>query len=156
MPLKISKNEMTAGKGMALLKGGGMATWHVYGAESSMMLAERSAGYHSRPHIHLAEQINYVIEGEIWTFIGEEALHLKAGDFARIPSMAVHWAWNRSDKPCTFIQSFAPVHEIKRPGSVGLFDEGEQEPNESRLSRNYAVSDEYMRIAEEKIAAPKK
>ena len=66
--------------------------------------------------------------------------------------MKVHWAWNRSEtQPCTFIQSFAPAHQIDRPGSVGLFDEGEKEPDRE-LSRNYMVSDEYMKIAEEKIA----
>jgi gentisate 1,2-dioxygenase len=93
-----------------------------------------------------------VIDGEIWILIEEEALHLKAGDFFRVPSMAVHWAWNRSDKPCTFIQSFTPIHEINRPGAVGLLDKGEQKPDDRKLSRNIMVSDEYMKAAEEKIA----
>jgi quercetin dioxygenase-like cupin family protein len=149
MTLKISTGEMSSGAQLVDLKGGGMTTFHVYGRDSSMMFATRSAGYHSRPHIHQAEQLNYVIDGEIWVFIGDEAYHVRKGDFLRIPSMAVHWAWNRSDRDCVFLQSFAPAHQITRPGSVGLFADAEEPATDIR-SRNYMVADEYMTKAEAK------
>ena len=41
----------------------------------------------------------------MWIFIDEEGFPLKKGDFFRIPRNAVHWSWNRSDKPCTFFKS---------------------------------------------------
>ena len=149
MDLKVSTAEMSAGTQMIDLKGGGMKTFHIFGHESSMMLATRSAGYHSRPHIHKAEQLNYCIEGEMYVFIEGEPYHLCKGDFLRIPSMAVHWAWNRSDGDCTFVQSFAPGHQITRPGSLGLFGEGEKPATDVR-SRNYMVSDDYMTEPEKK------
>lgn len=149
MGLQISTKEMDAGTHMVDLKGGGMKTFHIFGQDSSMMLATRSAGYHSRPHIHRAEQLNYCVEGEMYIFIEGKPFHVRKGDFLRIPSMAVHWAWNRSDGDCTIVQSFAPGHQINRPGSVGLFDDEEQPATEAR-SRNYMVSDEYMTEPEKK------
>jgi quercetin dioxygenase-like cupin family protein len=153
MGLKISTKEMSAGTQMVSLKGGNMKTFHIFGSESSMMLATRAAGYHSRPHIHQAEQLNYCLAGEMFIFIEGVPYLFRQGEFLRIPSMAVHWAWNRSDGDCTILQSFAPGHQITRPGSVGLFDEGEKAATEVR-SRNFMVSDEYMTEPERK-AFPK-
>ena len=73
-----------------------------YGNDSSIMIATRPPGFHSKPHYHDSEQLNYVADGEMWIFIDKEGFPLKKGDFFRIPRNAVHWSWNRSDKPCTF------------------------------------------------------
>ena len=75
--------------------GGELRTKQVLGQNSSLMVAARSGGYHSEPHAHDCEQLNYVQRGEIWVFIEDTAYHLRTGDFLRIPPGAVHWAWNR-------------------------------------------------------------
>src|SRR5574341_1011545 len=45
-----------------------------YGNECSLMHAVRAPGYHTTPHVHESEQINYVLEGEIWFFVEEGAV----------------------------------------------------------------------------------
>jgi hypothetical protein len=45
---------------------GAMVVRRGYGNECSLMYATRQPGYHTTPHAHEAEQINYVLEGEIW------------------------------------------------------------------------------------------
>jgi mannose-6-phosphate isomerase-like protein (cupin superfamily) len=55
----------------------------VYGGSSSVMIATRPAGYHSRPHTHDCEQLNWVRDGELWVFIGDRAFHLYSGDSTR-------------------------------------------------------------------------
>lgn len=43
--------------------------------------------FHSHPH----EQVSYMIEGEVYLFVGdEEKVHLKAGDHFAIPSDIPH------------------------------------------------------------------
>ncbi|MER7542894.1 cupin domain-containing protein [Actinomadura sp.] len=88
--------------------GGELRTKQVLGQNSSMMIAARSGGYHSEPHAHDCEQLNYVQSGEIWVFIEDTAYHLRTGDFLRIPPNAVHWAWNRSDASCELIEMHTP------------------------------------------------
>ena len=77
---------------------GAMVVRRGYGNECSLMYATRAPGYHTTPHQHEAEQINYVLEGEIWFFVEERGFLCKAGDFHRIPSHKIHWAWNRSER----------------------------------------------------------
>lgn len=87
---------------------GELSTKQVFGQHSSLMIASRSSGYHSLPHRHACEQINYVQAGEVWVFIEDTAYHLRVGDFLRIPPRAVHWAWNRSTEPCELIEVHSP------------------------------------------------
>lgn len=100
----------------------------VYGNASSLMIATRPAGYHSRPHFHDCEQLNWLSAGELWVFLGERAFHLRAGDFLRIPAGEPHWSWNKSDQPCTLVEVHTPGLQddplIKR-FAVGLHDDGE-------------------------------
>ena len=56
-----------------------------YGNECSLMIATRRPGYHTKPHQHESEQINYVLEGEIWFFVKDKGYLCKKGDFHRIP-----------------------------------------------------------------------
>jgi mannose-6-phosphate isomerase-like protein (cupin superfamily) len=101
-----------------------LTTTAVYGNEASLMIATRPPGYHSRPHTHECEQLNWLQAGEVWVFIEDRAFHLKAGDFLRVPSGAVHWAWNKSQAPCTMVEVHAPgmQHDPTVAGfAVGLF-----------------------------------
>ena len=98
-----------------------------YGNECSLMIATRAPGYHTKPHQHESEQINYVMDGEIWFFVKDKGFHCKKGDFQRIPANTIHWAWNRSDKDATVAEAHAPGLIGGRAGenAVALFDDGE-------------------------------
>lgn len=87
---------------------GTMVVRKAYGREASMMVAERVPGYHTRPHVHDCEQINYVVSGEIWFFIEDRAFHCRQGDFMRIPRGRVHWAWNKSDSTAVVAETHSP------------------------------------------------
>jgi mannose-6-phosphate isomerase-like protein (cupin superfamily) len=98
-----------------------------YGNECSLMIATRAPGYHTKPHQHESEQINYVMDGEIWFFVEDKGFHCKKGDFQRIPANTIHWAWNRSDQEATVAEAHAPGLIGGRAGenAVALFDDGE-------------------------------
>lgn len=106
---------------------GSMTVRQAYGNESSLMVATRPPGYHTRPHMHVSEQINHVLDGEIWFFVEDQGYWCKKGDFQRIPANKVHWAWNRSNADAVVVESHSPPlvgGEIIK-GAAGLFDEGE-------------------------------
>ncbi len=126
MGLRISSLDMEKGGALLDVKEGSMTTYFVYGNKANLMVAIRSTGYHSKPHRHDCEQLNYLLNGELWIFIEDQAFHLSQGDFLRIPRNVVHWAWNRGSEPCTLIEVHAPVLDPDtRRGSVGLFAENE-------------------------------
>ena len=83
---------------------GAMIVRRGYGNECSLMWATRAPGYHTTPHAHEAEQINYVLEGEIWFFVEERGFLCKTGDFQRIPGHKIHWAWNRSSSDAVVVE----------------------------------------------------
>jgi quercetin dioxygenase-like cupin family protein len=85
-----------------------ISTKLVYGKLLSLQVAVCHSGYHSRPHIHNCEQLSYLADGEFWIFVENTPYHLHKGTFMRVPRMAVHWAWNNSDKPCTLYESHCP------------------------------------------------
>jgi mannose-6-phosphate isomerase-like protein (cupin superfamily) len=100
----------------------------VYGNASSLMVATRPPGYHSRPHFHDCEQLNLLQEGELWVFIEDRAVHLRAGDFLRIPEGKLHWSWNKGDKPCVLIEVHPPglhADPLIAEFAVGLHDPDE-------------------------------
>ena len=106
---------------------GSMVVKQAYGNESSLMMATRPPGYHTKPHMHVSEQINHVLEGEIWFFVEDQGYLCKKGDFHRIPANKVHWAWNRSQSDAVVVESHSPPlvgGEIIK-GAAGLFDDGE-------------------------------
>ena len=106
---------------------GSMVSQKAYGNECSLMIASRAPGYHTTPHVHVSEQINYVQEGEIWFFVEDKGFHCEQGDFQRIPSNKTHWAWNRSDQNATVAEAHAPalIGGRSAEGAVGLFDDVE-------------------------------
>jgi mannose-6-phosphate isomerase-like protein (cupin superfamily) len=99
------------------VSGGELRTKQVLGLRSSLMVASRSGGYHSLPHSHDCEQLNYVQAGQIWVFVGDTAYLLQTGDFLRIPAGAVHWAWNRGQDDCELIEVHSPG--LLLPGADG-------------------------------------
>ena len=126
MTLLVKGNDIQEGQNVLQVRGGAMSTKMVYGNLCNMMVAVRAPGYHSNPHRHDAEQLNYRLEGEVWVFVEGDAFLMQEGDFSRIPKNAVHWAWNRSDRPCTLIEVHSPACDpLRRAGAVGLFAEGE-------------------------------
>lgn len=100
----------------------------VFGNGSSIMVAERPAGYHSRPHTHDSEQLNLLQEGELWVFIEDRFFHLVKGDFLRIPAGRIHWSWNRADVPCVLLEVHTPglhADPLISEFAVSLLDDDE-------------------------------
>lgn len=127
MPIHVPSNEVPV-EDARLEDGSQFTTLTVYGNESSLMIATRPAGYHSSPHTHDCEQLNWLQSGEMWIFVEQEAYLMRSGDFLRVPAGAVHWAWNRSESSCTLIEVHAPgiQHDSSVAGfAVGLFGDGE-------------------------------
>jgi quercetin dioxygenase-like cupin family protein len=85
-----------------------LSSQRVYGTENSIMFADRGPGYHTRPHRHDAEQINYIVSGEIWFFVDGFGYRCGPGDIMRIPRNRVHWAYNRGTEHCVIIESHCP------------------------------------------------
>jgi quercetin dioxygenase-like cupin family protein len=100
--------DMAPPEGKQSGKGGTLTARMVFGSDTSIMLAERETGYHSKPHYHDAEQMNYVVEGSIWFFIGDEGFRAVKGDIVRIPRNAIHWAWVREPGNCVLFESHTP------------------------------------------------
>ena len=104
---------------------GELRTKQVLGQNCSLTVASRSPGYHSEPHAHDCEQLNYVQRGEIWVFIENAAFRLAAGDFLRVPPGAVHWAWNRSRSECELIEMHTPGLALDGVDAPRLVNDGE-------------------------------
>ncbi len=107
MSLK-ARSDQVPRRRVTLEEGTSFESTFVTGRHVNLMIAHRPPGYHSRPHAHDAEQLNYVQQGEVWFFVAERGYHLRQGDFFRVPRGAVHWMWNRTDKPLALIEAHAP------------------------------------------------
>lgn len=100
----------------------------VHGNDSAFAISLRKPGYHSAPHIHDYEQLNYIQEGEMWFFVHDQPYHVIKGDFLRIPRNAIHWSWVKSDEPCLCMEVFSPpppMANMVMNNATPLFDEGE-------------------------------
>jgi quercetin dioxygenase-like cupin family protein len=122
---------------------GSMIVKRAYGRECSLMHAVRAPGYHTTPHAHAAEQLNHVLEGEIWFFVEDQAFHCKAGDFQRVPSNKIHWAWNRSAGDAIVVEAHSPalVAGPQSEGSIGLFGDGERAAAKDASQNNFVPFD---------------
>lgn len=126
MSLHAKAHEVLDGQNVLQIRGGAMSTKMVYGNDCNLMVAVRAPGYHSNPHRHDCEQINYVLEGEVWVFMEDGGFLMKKGDFSRIPRNAIHWAWNRGTTDCTLVECHAPACDpLVRENAKGLYAEGE-------------------------------
>lgn len=120
------------------MQGSVFQTRFVYGTQGSLMIATRPGGYHSRPHRHDCEQLNYLQDGVLWVFVEQGAYELGPGDFLRVPPSAVHWSWNKSESPSTLIQVHCPGLQddpLIQPAAVPLFEDDEP-PTVSGSPRN--------------------
>ncbi|WP_411968898.1 cupin domain-containing protein [Haloferax sp. YSSS75] len=159
MGLKINRDDVPeAGLSGDHLKGGELVTRMVYGKSMSMVYAERPADYHSTPHVHDAEQFNYVLEGKIWIFVEDEADLLEPGDFSRVPRMAVHWS-KVEEGPCVMVESHSPPYigdeglaGANKEKVVGLFTDDET-PEASAEASNVWAADSYAEHEDELIAS---
>jgi quercetin dioxygenase-like cupin family protein len=142
VPEKIRAQSGATGEGSMVVK-------KAYGNECNLMIATRGPGYHTKPHVHECEQINYVSEGDIWFFVEDRGFHCMRGEFLRVPATKVHWAWNNSDMDAVVVEAHAPalIGGIAGEGAVGLFDEGET-PNIKGPAENKFVP--YDAVAVEK------
>ena len=129
MPLHVKSAEVPERKRVQAGETGegSMVVRKAYGNECSLMIATRAPGYHTKPHVHDSEQINYVMEGEIWFFVEDKGFHCRKGDFQRIPANKIHWAWNCSDRDAVVAEAHAPglIGGRTGEGAVALFGEGE-------------------------------
>jgi len=126
-------------------------TKHCYGEDISIRVAGREGGYHSTPHIHDSEQLNFCADGEMWIYVENDGYRLRKGDLMRVPRNAVHWAWNRSDKPCVLYESHAPSNiglQRVRDTAGPLFRANEPLPT-GRYPLASWLSMEYAEKAEE-------
>src|ERR1700756_3006069 len=101
--VKMTKRVAMAGVGPSVLR-----AQKVHGTDTSLMFAERASGYHTSPHMHDCEQMNYIVSGEIYFFVDGRGYRCKAGDVMRIPRNKVHWAWNRGNETAVVFESHAP------------------------------------------------
>jgi mannose-6-phosphate isomerase-like protein (cupin superfamily) len=100
------------------LTGGSVGAHIAYGRETSIMIARRQPQYHSKPHAHDSEQLNYVIEGELYVFIESDGFLVKRGDIFRVPRNAIHWSWVQGTTPCVLLETHTPPL-IGDPGVMG-------------------------------------
>jgi quercetin dioxygenase-like cupin family protein len=120
--------DMAPPPGMQAGAGGALQAQMVFGSDTSIMIAERETGYHSKPHYHDAEQMNYVVSGSIWFFIEDRGYKAVQGDIVRVPRNAVHWAWVREPGGCTLFESHTPPltgDEKMQKSAVSLLGPGE-------------------------------
>lgn len=155
MSLK-TRSESVPRRRVTLEAGTTFETTVVTGRHVNLMVAHRPPGYHSRPHAHDAEQLNYVQEGDVWFFVGERGYHLRQGDFFRVPRGAVHWMWNRSDRPLVLIEAHAPSmadDPLFAAFAVRLFD-SEENPRLPESPVNQMVGEVDPRPVEAKYPDP--
>ncbi len=76
------------------------------------MYATRAPGYHTTPHAHEAEQINYVLEGEITMLLddSEHEVTLRKGDMVQVLEEAI-----RRHRIAGALESLSPRSPPSRP-----------------------------------------
>ena len=145
MPLHVKSADVPERKGVRTgAEGqGSMVSVKGYGNECSLMIASRAPGYHTTPHIHESEQLNYIQEGEIWFFVENDGFLCKAGDFHRVPSNKIHWAWNRSNADAIVVEAHSPalVAGPQSEGSIGLFSDNEKPAAKDPCQNNFVSFD---------------
>ena len=152
MPLHIKAKDVPKRK-QSPIKGEGMKeVSRVYGRECNLTPNWYHPGYHTRPHYHDCEQLNYVIEGEMWFFVENKGFHMEKGDYLRIPRGRIHWAWNKFDETAMLIEAHAPPLVGGPVGStaVGLFDDDE-DPTPPLIAENL-YDREFDHIEPERLA----
>ena len=81
----------------------------VHGLDHNMTIATRKGGYHSVPHIHDAEQIHFLVKGEIRIFTSDHGYDCRTGDFNIVPKNIPHWALVPTEEENILLQVHSPV-----------------------------------------------
>jgi quercetin dioxygenase-like cupin family protein len=158
-PLMITLNDvpdtvLVSGKH---LSGGSIGAKIVYGRDASMIVATRQPGYHSKPHLHDAEQLNYVLAGELYVFIDHDGFLAKEGDLFRVPRNAVHWSWVQGAKPCVLLEMHAPPL-IGDPGvmdtAIALMDGAEKVADTVRVRSEWPTDVDEAAVEQRVMAKP--
>jgi quercetin dioxygenase-like cupin family protein len=113
--VKITERVAMAAVGESILR-----SQKVHGTDTSLMFAERAPGYHTSPHRHDCEQMNYIVSGEIFFFVDGRGYRCRAGDIMRIPRNKVHWAWNRGTETAVVFESHSPPLRDRGGDAVAL------------------------------------
>lgn len=139
----------------------------VHGKGGSIMVASRPGAYHSRPHIHNAEQINVVTKGDNWGYcLGPKGKHWSRrttkGDIFRFPSMVPHWAWGKESGGSELVEFHVPGLHGEPKFTSGLTplisSKEELEPKEDR-ARNInlgGLTAEINSVEKEEASPPNK
>lgn len=123
----------------AYVTGGSVTAQVVYGDSCSMMIAKRVPGYHSKPHSHDCEQLNYVLDGEIFIYIDDAGYIARKGDMFRVPANAIHWS-HVSAQGCTLLEVHAPslIGDANiAKDAVGLFSAAETTDGVKRIPTDW-------------------
>jgi quercetin dioxygenase-like cupin family protein len=81
----------------------------VHGLKHNMTIATRKGSYHSAPHLHNAEQLHFVVRGDIDIYRDDHGFSCKVGDFNVVPPNRPHWAHVTSDEDNILLQAHSPV-----------------------------------------------
>lgn len=78
------------------------------GAEQTLGVVTIEPGKRNPLHFHPnCEELLYVMEGEADHKLGDEMLHISAGDVIRIPQGVPHWAQATGETPLVALISFS-------------------------------------------------
>jgi quercetin dioxygenase-like cupin family protein len=81
----------------------------VHGLEHNMTIATRKGGYHSVPHIHDAEQIHFLVKGQIKIYTPDDGFDCREGDFNIVARNVPHWAIVPTEDENILLQVHSPV-----------------------------------------------
>lgn len=81
------------------------------GSNSMMVLNEIFPSAYPALHHHPHEQLTYILEGESEFVLGDEVLHLKAGDVVLVPPNVPHSSKTLSAGPVLNLDIFSPIRE---------------------------------------------
>ena len=123
----------------------------VHGLQHNMTIATRKGGYHSAPHIHDAEQIHFLVKGEIQIFTSQYGFDCQAGDFNVIPRNVPHWALVPTEDENILLQVHTPVLGSAANRKALLTDEERAFPVPTVFNMTPWGADDIMKV-EEKFA----
>jgi len=120
----------------------------VHGLGHNLTLATRKGGYHSVPHIHDAEQIHFIVKGEIKIFTSEAGFDCKEGDFNIVPRNIPHWAIVPTDDENILLQVHSPVLGSAANRKALVTDEEKQLPIPTVFNMTPWAAEEIMKVEE--------
>jgi quercetin dioxygenase-like cupin family protein len=85
---------------------------HVGTASTAVVLMRFEPGAALPEHTDSAEELLYVLEGEVEAFVGDETATLRAGEIAVVPALATHGARNVGDTDARILGFFSSSTNI--------------------------------------------